>query len=204
MIRLVSSTVLVAAAILCSVALAAPDGQTPSMPPMAQTATPGMPPAAQSATPGMPPAAQAEGTETAGKPGAPSGVEDKNAPAAGTVNAYHDIEFVWVPAGSYVPGLKDGGKRVVTTIGGREEWFSDEAARPEARFARGFWMSKTEITRRQWSRVMDSRPWVENQADDQLDVPVTWISWKDAEAFAKGLAAEGEPPCRLPTENEWE
>lgn len=51
---------------------------------------------------------------------------------------------------------------------------------------------------------MDSKPWAEHNPDDQLDVPATWITWKEAAAFAKTLAEEGEPPCRLPTENEWE
>ena len=215
MMRAIPVMVLVAVTALCSVAVAASSGQTPSMPPTALSVTPGTPPpAAQSATPGTPPIAgsatpnplsdaQAEGAEASGKSGA-SPAPDKNAPEAGTVKAFHDIEFVWVPAGSFVPGLADGAKAVVTTIGGREEWFSDEAARREERFSSGFWMSKTEITRRQWGRVMDSKPWADHNADDQLDVPATWMTWKDAAAFAKALAGEGEPPCRLPTENEWE
>ncbi len=196
MMRALPAITLIVAA-LCAAALAAPSGQTPAMPPMTPSVTPGMPPSAQSATPNMPPGAPAARSDKA------EGV-DKNAPEAGTAKAFYDIDFVWVPAGTFVPGLSDGAKKVVTTIGGREEWFSDEAARREERFSRGFWMSKTEITRRQWSRVMDSKPWADHNADDQLDVPATWIAWKDAAAFAKTLVAEGEPPCRLPTENEWE
>jgi formylglycine-generating enzyme required for sulfatase activity len=169
------------------------------MPPSAQSVTPGTPPGTGSVTPNVP----AERPGAAGK--ADAVIEpDKNAPEAGTVKAFHDIEFVWVPAGTFIPGLKDGGKSVVTTIGGREEWFADEAARSEERFVRGFWMSKTEITRRQWSRVMDSKPWAGHSPDDQLDVPATWIAWKDAATFAKTLMGEGDSPCRLPTENEWE
>ncbi len=189
--------ILLAAVVSISAEFAAPNGQTPSMPPTAQSVTPGMPPAAQSATPNTPPAAPSDRSEASDKP-------DKNAPEAGTVKAFHDIEFVWVPAGTFTPGLADAAKKVVTFIGGREEWFADEAPRPEEHISRGFWMGKTEITRRQWSRVMDSKPWADHNADDQLDVPATWIAWKDAAAFAKALAGEGEPPCRLPTENEWE
>ena len=213
---------LLAATVAVSGAFAASGGQTPSMPPAAQAATPNMPPSAQSATPNMPPSAQAvtpgmppsAQDVTPGSPlsGGPDGsgksdavdVSEKNAPAAGTVKAIHDIEFVWVPAGSFVPGLEGGAKTVVTSLGGREEWFSDESPRRKERFAHGFWMSKTEITRRQWNRVMGSQPWAEHNADDQLDVPATWMAWKDAADFAKTLAQEDEPAYRLPTENEWE
>jgi formylglycine-generating enzyme required for sulfatase activity len=203
MMRAVPAMVLLAAVALMSGAVAAPASQTPSMPPSAQSATPSTPPSAQSVTPEAPPAAQPVEAEKSDRPDRAGG-SDKDAPEAGTVKAFHDIEFVWVPAGSFVPGLEAGGKSVVTALGGREEWFSDEGARPAERFSKGFWMSKTEITRRQWSRVMGSQPWADHEADNQLDVPAAWVTWKDAAEFAKTLAEEGEPACRLPSENEWE
>ena len=216
MMRAVPVMMLLAATVLIPGAFAAPAAQTPSMPPAAQAATPGMPPASQTATPGMPPASQAvtpgmppaaqnltPGTPPPEKPDTPEPSE-KNAPEAGTVKAIHDIEFVWIPAGSFVPGLEGGAKTVVTSLGGREEWFADETPRRKERFSHGFWMSKTEITRRQWNRVMGNQPWAEHNPDDQLDVPATWITWTDAAAFAKTLAQEDEPAYRLPTENEWE
>lgn len=203
MMRAVPAMVLLAAVALMSGAVAAPASQTPSMPPSAQSATPSTPPSAQSVTPDAPPVARPDEADKSDGADRTDG-SDKNGPEAGTVKAFHDIEFVWVPAGSFVPGLEAGGKSVVTALGGREEWFSDEGARPAERFSKGFWMSKTEITRRQWSRVMGSQPWADHEADNQLDVPAAWVTWKDAAEFAKTLAEEGEPACRLPSENEWE
>ena len=212
----VTLTLLAGALLLAPATFAAADGQTPSMPPSAQSATPGMPPADASATPTAPPGSagteknrpEARRDKEAGSPdnnaGGDAGAQDKDAPEPGTAKTFHDIEFVWIPAGSFTPGLEEPGKTVVTKIGGREEWFSDEAPRPKERFSRGFWMSKTEITRRQWNRVMGSQPWAEHNADDQLDVPAAWVTWKDAVAFTKTLAEEGDPAFRLPTENEWE
>ncbi len=212
MMRTIAAMVILAVTVMVCGAVAAPASQTPSMPPTAQSATPNTPAGTQSNTPGTPPLnnaksrASGEGRKTAGPDNAAGGltVSGEKAPDAGTVKPFHDIEFVWVPAGSFVPGLEGAGKTVVTSLGGREEWFSDEAPRPTERFSRGFWMSKTEITRRQWSRVMGNQPWAEHNPDDQLDAPATWVTWKEAAAFAKTLAQQDEPACRLPSENEWE
>ncbi len=130
--------------------------------------------------------------------------EPAAAPEPGTVKVMQDIEFVWVPAGRFTPGLEGGGATVKDALGGREEWHNDEAPRAEAVFEKGFWMSRTEITRTQWRRVMDSEPWLDTGAGGGQEAPATGVTWHDAAKFAKTLGKGAEGVFRLPTENEWE
>jgi len=136
--------------------------------------------------------------------GAAQDAEPAAAPEPGTVRVMQDIEFVWVPAGRFTPGLEGGGATVKDALGGREEWHNDEAPRAEAVFEKGFWMSRTEITRTQWRRVMDSEPWLDTGAGGGQEAPATGVTWHDAAKFAKTLGKGAEGVFRLPTENEWE
>ncbi len=127
----------------------------------------------------------------------------QEAPQAGATRVLKDIEFVWVPAGSYTPGMPGGGAAVAEALGGREEWFNDEAPRPAVSL-RGFWMSRTEIRRRDWVRVMNTEPWVGGGAEGGMDLPATGITWSEAVLFAQTLGQGEEGEYRLPTEDEWE
>ena len=136
-----------------------------------------------------------------------AGAQDQDsaaAPEPGTVKVIQDMEFVWVPAGAFTPGLEGGGAAVKDALGGREEWFNDEAPRPEVTFEKGFWMSRTEVTRTQWRRIMNSEPWLDTGAGGGQEVPATGVTWHDAATFAKTLGKNAEGVFRLPTENEWE
>ena len=64
-----------------------------------------------------------------------------------------------------------------------------------------FWMSKHEITQRQWESVMGSNP---SSFKDCADCPVEQVSWEDIEEFLKKLNARTGGNYRLPTEAEWE
>ncbi len=127
----------------------------------------------------------------------------QEAPKPGATRVLKDIEFVWVPAGRHTPGTPGGGAAVAESLGGREEWFSDESPRPEVSI-KGFWMSRTEIRRRDWVRVMNTEPWVGAGAEGGMDLPATGITWSEAGLFAQTLGQGEEGVYRLPTEDEWE
>jgi formylglycine-generating enzyme required for sulfatase activity/tRNA A-37 threonylcarbamoyl transferase component Bud32 len=69
-------------------------------------------------------------------------------------------------------------------------------------FPRGFYISRTEITRRQYGTVMGTLP--PGVPSQDLDLPVDNLDWAMAEAFCRRLRALDGKPYRLPTEEEWE
>ena len=64
-----------------------------------------------------------------------------------------------------------------------------------------FSMSKYEVTRRQWAAIMSEKPAPPTPSDS---LPVTSISWNQANEFICKLNANGPDFYRLPTEAEWE
>jgi len=68
-----------------------------------------------------------------------------------------------------------------------------------------FHVARTEITQAQWEAVMGTRPWENRRhARGGADLPVTHVSFHDAEAFCARLAGLCKRTVRLPTELEWE
>lgn len=102
------------------------------------------------------------------------------------------IRMQWVPSGTFRMGDKSP-----------DGYFT-------ARISRGFWLSRTEITQRQWEAVMHNNP--SHFKDEGPDAPVDNVSFDDAMAFGRRLtrmarAAGQLPPgyeYRVPTEAEWE
>jgi formylglycine-generating enzyme required for sulfatase activity len=128
------------------------------------------------------------------------------APEAGTVRTFAGIEFVWCPPGRYACGAGLSAREIAERFGGREEWYADELPRHTVTFSRGFWISKTEITKAQWERVMRSTPWdgQQNAGGGVPDTPAVYVSWEAAQRFAVALGRSGEGRFRLPNEAEWE
>lgn len=128
------------------------------------------------------------------------------APEAGTVRTFAGMEFVWCPPGSYSCGSRLSPREIAERFGGREEWYADEFPRHTVTFSRGFWMSKTEVTKAQWERVMRSTPWdgQQNAGAGAPESPAVSVSWEDAQRFANALSRSGEGRFRLPNEAEWE
>ncbi len=97
------------------------------------------------------------------------------------------MEFVYVPAGSFLMGSKTG--------------TADERPVHKVTLREGFYMGRYEITQAQWQSVMGANP-SRLKGDD---LPVEQISWTDAQAFIQKLNERGDPfTYRLPSEAEWE
>ena len=101
------------------------------------------------------------------------------------------MEFVLVPAGSFVMGSPPGEP-------GREPV---EAAH-DVRISRPFYLGRHEVTQAQWLRVLGTRPsWFGDCGDG---CPVERVSFYDARRFVSRLSEWSGERFRLPTEAEWE
>jgi len=125
-------------------------------------------------------------------------------PAPGEEHIFQGISFAWIPEGRMAFGT-DLPALPGAFPGLREEWVGDEAGRPPYNGG-GFWMSRTEVTRGDWKRIMGTEPWRERGGDERGDdsLPVTWVTLEEAKAFAKALGETEGMIFRLPSEAEWE
>ncbi|MBF0179318.1 MAG: formylglycine-generating enzyme family protein [Magnetococcales bacterium] len=103
-----------------------------------------------------------------------------------------DMEFAWIPPGTFLMGSDRGRDRDATL---------HETPRHPVSITRAFWLGRHEVTQRQWSDVMLSNP----SHFKGADLPVEQVGWEDAQEFVKRLnARENTMLYRLPTEAEWE
>ena len=103
-----------------------------------------------------------------------------------------DMEFVWIPAGSFLMGSP-----------GYEEGRLSSERQHEVRISQGFWMGKYEVTQGEWEAVMGSNPSFFDECGSRC--PVETVSWNDVQEFIGRLnERETGPGYRLPTEAEWE
>ncbi len=99
--------------------------------------------------------------------------------------------FCWIPAGEFDMGspLCERGR-------------SDVEVLHHATLTRGFWMLETPTTQALYKEVMGKNPSV-FKGDD---LPVEWVSWRDADDFCKTLTERlpNDLKAALPTETQWE
>jgi formylglycine-generating enzyme required for sulfatase activity len=118
--------------------------------------------------------------------GAPGGA----ARAGDWVNSL-GMEFVFIPAGSFVMGSDPAFN---------SSW-PDETPARKVEIAAPFYLGKYPVTQREWKAIMGDNPSF-FQGDDR---PVEMVSWDDANSFIDRLnQREKTQGYRLPTEAEWE
>ncbi|WP_169262180.1 formylglycine-generating enzyme family protein, partial [Aromatoleum diolicum] len=117
------------------------------------------------------------------------------------------IEFIRVDKACYhmgndakVPPEADGGW---VRLNYTQSLSADEGPLHEACLD-AYWLGRHEVTRKQWKRLMGSLPEGNSTTADSL--PVTRVTWEQANAFAERLTAlyKKRYRFRLPTEAEWE
>jgi formylglycine-generating enzyme required for sulfatase activity len=90
----------------------------------------------------------------------------------------------WIPAGRFLMGAR------VDDAGAWE----NEKPLHEVTISRGFWMSETPVTQRQYQAITGENPSYFEEAG--LDAPVEQVSWYDVAEFANKISAlEGLSPC---------
>jgi formylglycine-generating enzyme required for sulfatase activity len=104
------------------------------------------------------------------------------------------LEMVWIPEGSFVMGSPD-----------TEQDGSTAEGPQHAVIVGGFWMAKFELTKRQWTAVMGTTPWVghANVLDDPQS-PAVYVSWNNAQALIAALNGLTGKTFQLPSEAQWE
>ncbi len=116
------------------------------------------------------------------------------------------IEFVWVPGGCFTKGCLPKDKKC----------YFDEKP-PEKVCVKGFWISRHEITVKQWKTFAKESNYKPSKKDlwgcedtakptfPQGDNhPVVCVNWYDAKAFARWLSKKDNLKFSLPTEAQWE
>jgi formylglycine-generating enzyme required for sulfatase activity len=111
-------------------------------------------------------------------------------PAASTCPSPKDsrMEFVRIPAGRFL-------------MGSNAE--DDEKPRHWVTISRPFCLSAREVTQKEWREIVEPNTVHTRSRED--DLPVTRVSWEEAQEFIERLnAREGRRVFRLPREAEWE
>jgi formylglycine-generating enzyme required for sulfatase activity len=105
------------------------------------------------------------------------------------------LEMVWIPAGTFMMGRYTG----------EYQSYDREDPQHQVTITSGFWVGKYEVTKAQWTAVMNTSPWSgQSYVVNDPDSPVVYISWNDARAFIAALNNYTELNFRLPSEAEWE
>lgn len=125
-------------------------------------------------------------------------VAKKASPPEGWIDPVSGVEFVRITKGSF-------------NMGGSGAVADSLIAAPlhPVELTADFWMGRTEITRKQWERLMGSEELHPDKPNpfrkDDPDYPMVSVSFQDVERYLEVLNnREGAWHFRLPTEAEWE
>ena len=108
-------------------------------------------------------------------------------------------KLVWIRPGTFIMG---------SPITEKDRW-TDESPQTQVTITKGFWMSKHEVTQKEYFTIMGVNP---SFFKDDMNMPVQSIYWNDATNYCGKLTQKerlaGRLPegylSRLPTEAEWE
>ena len=92
------------------------------------------------------------------------------------------MEFVWIPPGSFVMGSTHGEAYERRALGLWENSFGNEQPALEQTIGEGFYLGKYEITQRQWTAAMGTRPWGA-YVSGQHNAAAVCLSWDVVQAF---------------------
>ncbi|MGD8724188.1 MAG: SUMF1/EgtB/PvdO family nonheme iron enzyme, partial [Desulfobacterales bacterium] len=113
------------------------------------------------------------------------------------------MEFVLIPAGSFLMGSLFSPKEVAKVYGGKAEDYKDERPQHHVEITKPFYLQTTQVSQTQWKKVMSNNP--SHFRDFGYNCPVDSVSWYDTQEFISKLnQTEGTNKYRLPTEAEWE
>ncbi len=113
----------------------------------------------------------------------------KHEPLPGEVRTFADIDFVWIPQGTFMMGSTP-----------QEHNFAPNERQHQVTISQGFWLAKYQVTQAQWCAVMGNSP----SRFAGADRPVENVSWNDCYEYIRRLNARQEERFRFPTEAEWE
>lgn len=107
------------------------------------------------------------------------------------------FELVYVAPGSFTMGATPENEGIDTFT---------ELPTHRVTLSKGFFIGTTEVTQEQWETVMGNNPSQVKTFADKEDktLPVTDITWAEANRFVKKLSEMTGYKFRLPTEAEWE
>lgn len=109
-----------------------------------------------------------------------------------------ELKLVPIQGGTFLMGSPKGS--VGAAFDESNKFRKDDAYQRTVTLSKGFLIGVTEITQRQYRRVIGQNPSV-FQGDDR---PVDNVSWDDAVKFCEVLSLKTGRTVRLPTEAEWE
>jgi formylglycine-generating enzyme required for sulfatase activity len=112
------------------------------------------------------------------------------------------MKFVLIPTGSFTMGSRINPEEVARRYGGKAEDYKDEHPPHVVKITIPYYMQITEVSQKQWEKVMGNNPSYFNNCDS---CPVEKVTWGDAQEFINKLnELEDTVKYRLPTEAEWE
>ncbi len=94
-----------------------------------------------------------------------------------------------IPRGQFLMGTPDN-----------TELRGDDERSHSVTITRPFWMSNREVNRAQYASIMELAP----PRAAEASLPITGITWLEAQEFCRRLSEREEAVYRLPTEAEWE
>ncbi len=109
-----------------------------------------------------------------------------------TIKNYIGMDFKYISPKSYIQmGNPKGGTRK-----------DDDELLHYVTLTKGFYMQTTEVSQRQWEKIMKYNPSEFKNCGPKC--PVERVSWYDVDSFIKKLSKIDNRNYRLPTEAEWE
>jgi len=103
-----------------------------------------------------------------------------------------DMTFVYIKPGTFMMGSPSD-----------EPYRGSDEIQHKVTITKGYYLQTTEVTQRQWKKIMGNNPSHFSSCGDNC--PVESVSWDDVQEFIKKLnRKESTTRYRLPTEAEWE